>query len=247
MGDILMRMATALQRAARENDFVRHTLFSAVLFAALAFLLHWSLHRVVFIYALALALEAFDVVGNAYDVPHAVRGMLIGAFGVACGVLGLLLETGVLAGHGLGGGANKADPTGVAVFVVFGLAALWILVDSTQQYRHREETADSDSSAIADYVDADGVVESTSRMQFLGRVRIELTDGPATPAEVAVELDVVEARAARALDVLEERGFVREEDGRYYPSDDRETGLRPALARVARWLPRRIARPFGEW
>lgn len=213
-----------LVSAAHENDLLRQ---AVGIVAVVAIIMVLSDEPFLSHVPLVVVLTGFlllDVVVDAYDLPDATKGFVWG---------GLLVVL---------GGVEIAFVDETLWLVVFALVAgLWVLADARKSYRdgpvqHRI------GSYFAELDDA-GADEAMYRIEIAGRVVRAVRERPRPADELADDLGLTVEHTRDVLDAASGQGLVRERDGVYYPNESRFGKAEPFM-RFARWLPRRLARPF---
>lgn len=164
---------------------------------------------------------AVDVVVDRFDLPdrtdRVALGLLVCALALAFAVV--------------------SRPT---FAVVLGAVGTWIGLDGFTAARApghstHEFVAGTDDDAAAVML----------RMQTLNVVNraLDESEGPRTVSGLAADRDLTESRVERALSFLETKGHAERTPDGYRATPPRWGRLRPVVT-FARWLPRRLTRPF---
>ncbi|WP_435119181.1 hypothetical protein [Halolamina sp. C58] len=207
-----------------DDDGLRELLASAAGLAVLLWLTDFALEAAVPLIALFGTVALHDRLDARYDLPAGTKWIAYGASVVVVGSY-FAVRGAAVAGVALAGGGA------------------WFVLDGTATVR---EGAGREPHEYAAGLDDAGRGEAMLRIQVLGSVHEELraSDEPRTPDEVADALGLAEERAGSALNYLETRGRVERVDGDRYRAIEPRWGTLQPVASVARWLPRRLLRPF---
>ncbi|MFB6164083.1 MAG: hypothetical protein ABEJ31_02895 [Haloarculaceae archaeon] len=219
----------SLRDAARERKFLRHAVLTVLVFGALAVLTDHGPWTFAPAAAVLVGLEAVRVVVDAYDLPD---GSAL-PDGVTTMALGLVIAA--IAAAWLAAGPD--EPWLPVLGIAFGF---WVLADGFKTYR--DGPVERPRGTYFDDVDG-RTGEAMYRMQVAGKVGRAVRDESRTAPELAEDLGFTEAHTRDVLDSLEARGMVHR-DGDLYRANEFRFQKRSIVVRLARWLPRRLARPF---
>lgn len=206
----------------RQRGAFRSTVVAALLVAALLLALGTSPEMTAVAVVAASFASLLSEYADTRNVRSGTRGVVLGAAAVVGGAVWAVSEPDVLP---------------AVVLVVGG----WLVLDGAVTLRYDLDGGESGTDAETEMFGPEdgGVVDQIAAFQGLGRVGRELEDGPATPAEVAAELDRSEPDVRESLEVLQEAGTV-ERDGDRYRLTGSGLQWRSWPGRVLR----RLLRPF---
>lgn len=203
---------------------VRELFLAAVGFAVLIWLTDFSLRAAVPLVVLFGSVALHDLLDERYALPDGTKWI---AYGASVAAVGTYIAV------------RGAVELGVVAAVVGG----WFVLDGAATVR---SGAGSEPHEYAAALNGTNSGEAMLRIQTLGSIHEELRehDDPRTVSEIADTLGLATERAGSALDYLETRGQVeRVDDQRYQAVEPRWGTLQPFVS-AARWLPRRLLRPF---
>lgn len=203
------------------NEHVRGLLGLVAVVAVLLALTEMTVLDVAPMVVLLGGMLAVDVLKHRFDLPD-------GTDRVGLGLLVCALA------------ATFAAVSRPAFAAVLGTIGAWITIDGYTTARAPDQPTHEFVAGTDD-----DAAEVMLRMQTLNVVNQALkdSDGPRTVPGLAADLDLTESRVERALSFLAEKGHAEKTPDGYRATPPRWGRLYPVVA-FARWLPRRLARPF---
>lgn len=213
-----------LVSAARENDLLRQIVGIVAVVAVLTILSDEPFLSHVPLVVVLTGFLLLDVAVDAYDLPDATKGFVWG---------GLLVA---LAG---GWFAFADEPLWLGALAL--AAGLWVLADARKS--HRDGPVRRQVGSYFAELDDAGADEAMYRMQIAGRVVRAVRERPRPADELADHLGLTVEHTRDVLDAASGQDLVCERDGVYHANEPRFGKAEP-FVRFARWLPRRLARPF---